>query len=155
MSLLHYPHCPRCQGELPIDRLYSEGRTWNGIVLIGDGSVWGGLLTAGNTGIVCPSCGTRLLVLQSYAVWGSWLLVIVGAVVPAVFIGGIAACFHIDSLHIDKNSVATKALWLVAVAFAGSWIYFLTRYSRRFVQLRPLERGEHAAFPLSKHEQAE
>ena len=70
MSLLHYPRCPRCEGELPNARLYSKGRTWQGVVLIGDGSLWGGILTAGNTGVVCPHCAMRLLVVQSRAVWG-------------------------------------------------------------------------------------
>lgn len=154
MSLLHYPRCPRCQGELPIDRLYSEGRTWNGIVLIGDGTIWGGVLTAGNTGIVCPSCGMRLLVLQSRALWGSWLLMMLGVVVPAVLVGVLAARLHIERLHIDKNSPGAKVLLVVALALGAFWVYFLNRYARRFVRLRPLERGEHAVFPL-KHEQAE
>ena len=147
MSLLEYPRCPRCQGELPIARLYSQGRTWHGVVLIGDGSAWGGYLTAGNTGIVCPSCGQRLLVLQSRAVWGGCLLFMLGVVVPAALTGYLAGPFHID-----QNSPWTMALVLVVLAF---WISFLNRYARRFVQLRPLESGEHATFPLSKQEQAE
>jgi len=150
VSLLDYPRCPRCQGELPIDRLYSEGRTWRGIVLIGDGSIWGGVLTAGNTGIVCPSCGMRILVLQSRALWGGWLLLIVGGLLPAVLIGDLAGHFHID-----KNSPRMISLLLVTVALGTFWIPFLYRFARRFIQLRPLESSEHAAFPLSERKQAE
>jgi hypothetical protein len=150
VSLLHYPRCPRCQGELPIVRLYSEGLTWAGLVLIGDESIWGGILTAGNTGIVCPRCGMRLLVLQSRALWGGWLLLLLGVVFPVALIGTVAGPFHVD-----KNSPWAIALMLVAVALGYFWISFLCRYAQRFVQLRPLESGEHAAFPLSKHEQAE
>ena len=150
MSLLDYPRCPQCQGELPIGRLYSEGRTWHGIVLIGDGSIWGGILTAGNTGIVCPTCGMRLLVLQSRAVWGGWFLLILGAVVPAALIAYLAG-----PLHIDENSPWTIALLLVAATLVSFWMSFLNRCAQRFVQLRPLESGEHAAFPLSEQELAE
>ena len=42
---------------------------------------------------------------------------------------------------------------VVAAVLGTSWISFLYRYARRLVQLRPLERGEHAAFPLSEQEQ--
>jgi hypothetical protein len=55
----------------------------------------------------------------------------------------------------DKNSPWTIGLVLVIAILASSWISFLYRYARRFVQVRPLETGEHAAFPLSEHEQAE
>ncbi len=41
---------------------------------------------------------------------------------------------------------------LVGLAF---WMYFLNRYARRFVRLRPPESGEHAAFPLPENQQAE
>ena len=150
MSLLHYPRCPRCQGELPIERLYTEGPTWQGAVLIGDGSKWGGILTAGNTGMVCPHCAMRLLVLQSRAVWGGSLLMFLGTLGPAVLIGELAR-----PLSIDINSPWTIAGVLVAAALGAFWISLLSRYARRFIQLRPLESGEHAAFPLSKHEPAE
>ncbi len=149
MSLLHYPRCPRCQSELPIARLYSEGRTYRGI-LIGDGTDWGGLLTAGNTGIVCPSCGMRLLVLQSRAVWGGYLLLLLGVIAAAFLIGDLARPFLIGK---DYRWVVAVALIIVALVFF--WQSFAYRYAQRFVQLRPLERGEQAAFPLSEHGHAE
>jgi hypothetical protein len=147
VSLLDYPRCPRCQGELAIERLYSQGRTWRGVVLIGDGSEWGGVLTAGNTGIVCPTCGMRLLVLQSRAVWGGLFLLLAGAFVPTVLVGYLAR-----PVHIDLKSPWTIALVVVVVALGSFWISFLNRFAQRFVQVRPLESGEHAAFPLSEHD---
>jgi len=80
-------------------------------------------------------------------VWGGWLLFVLGVVVPAAL-----TVYLAGPCHIDQNSPWTMALVLVVLAF---WISFLNRYARRFVQLRPLESGEHATFPLSKQEQAE
>ena len=75
---------------------------------------------------------------------------ILGALVPAVLIGGLAG-----PVHVDKNSPWAIGLLVVAAVLGTSWISFLYRYARRLVQLRPLERGEHAAFPLSEQEQVE
>ena len=104
------------------------------------------MLTAGNTGIVCPQCGMRLLVLQARAVWGGLLLTILGVAAPAVLIG------HLPRpLPVDKNSPWTIGV-VIGLAF---WMYLLNRYARRFVRLGPLESGEHAAFPLSEGQPAE
>ncbi len=143
MPLIEYPRCPRCHGELQIARLYSEGPTSRGIILTGDGSGWGGVLTAGNTGIVCPSCGTPLLVLQGRALLIAWLLMISAALVL-----GLVIFFLTQRFHFDENSQWSAALLLGALIVFSYPISNLVGYAKRFVQLRPLEEGEHAAFPL-------
>ena len=115
--------------------------------MIGDGSGFGGILTAGNTGIVCPACGLRLLVIQTRAVVAGIFLPLLGTLIPGI---GIA-------LILRRFSDSEIPGWvLAAFALIGYfWITFLMSYAQRFVRVRPLEEGEHAAFPLSERERAE
>jgi hypothetical protein len=77
-------------------------------------------------------------------------MLILGVMVPAGVIGTLWGPFHVD-----KISPWTVPLLLAAGVLGCFWISFLIRCAQRFVQLRPLEKGEHAAFPLSEHKQAE
>jgi hypothetical protein len=138
----NYPRCPKCDGQLPIQRLYREAPTWRGVILKGDGSLWAGMATAGNTGIVCPTCHSRLLVLQGRAVVANILISLFGYMVLLIL------WLQFSRPLVDQYFWAFLASTFAAVY---AWTGFVTRYQQRFVRLRPLEAGEHAAFPLTEH----
>ena len=135
MSLPDYPRCPRCHGGLPIERLYSEARV-------------AGKRIRGNTGIVCPACGLRLLVLQGRAEVARMLLSTFVTVVPVILIVLLLDHF---SVYVDERWMLGIGLLFWVVAY-GAPITLITRYSHRLLELRPLEPEEHGAFPLDNQQ---
>jgi hypothetical protein len=142
-----YPHCPKCQGVLPIRRLFKEAPTERSGLLVGDGSDAVGLFTVGNTGIVCTHCGAKLRVLQKGVLIAKLLTMLIGfpiLVVPFVLI--------METLE-RAHDTGWLVLLLLPPIVAGVMLF--ERLPPRFARLRPLADGEHAAFPLSENRESD
>jgi hypothetical protein len=132
MLVLDDPHCPNCQSVVSLGKLY-----WKG------GTNRAGFFTH-NTGIVCPTCGAKLPLLQ----------------LPFIlaYLLGLILFFWVYSLvimHFLLREISTAgwsgwawALLVLVPAFVA--VAMIQRYTRRFARLRPVEEGEQVAFPLSK-----
>jgi uncharacterized protein (DUF983 family) len=146
MSLLDYPRCPQCQGEVPIQRLYKEAPTLRGGLLIGDGSEFGGVFTIGTTGIVCPTCGAKLRVLQTGVAMAAMSTLMIGM---PILVGPFA-------LLMAELAKTHDSGWLVLLLLppAALVVILFNRLPPRFARLRLLGEGERAAFPLSENREA-
>ena len=127
------PSCPRCQGAVPLGRLYAETPTNRLGLLAGDG------FSINSTGIICPTCGCKLRVLQ----W--WVLL---ASVLGVLALGVVGFFAVTPFLTERN-----ARWLVVplIIVFGVAAIVVQRYARRFARLQIVEDDTGVVFPLSKH----
>jgi hypothetical protein len=94
------------------------------------------------TGVVCPTCGERLIILQARAV-------AVGFVSPFVFgvAGGMALVQIQDVLHEPLTTAQVISLLLVLGALLAVWQF---RVVPRFCRVRPATAQETVHYPLSK-----
>jgi hypothetical protein len=131
MSMLDDPRCPRCQGAVPLRELWKEAPKVKGLFL------------QGKVGIVCPSCGGKLRVLESRVVFlthGLFAIVCVASALLGDF----------ERAHEIKPSEGLQFLTLAPLV-AG--MFFLQwRYAYRFASVRNLKDGELVSFPLSVSE---
>jgi hypothetical protein len=102
MSLLDLPRCPNCNTEIDLKEL------WRAAPKTGRG----GFQIEGHVGVVCPTCGIKLRVLQA------WLQV-AGPLLFAAFLGFAFLIDHFVSLDADIPLSRAALLALGAVYFGG------------------------------------
>jgi len=125
------PRCPRCQGAVSLRELWKEAPKVRGVFL------------EGKVGIVCPSCGVKLRVLQYRVVLATLGLFAIFAAICAVF-GDFERAHHI------KPAEGVQILFIVSLV--GGMFFLQWRYAYRFAAIRSLRDGEKASFPLSVSE---
>jgi hypothetical protein len=128
MPLLSEPQCPQCLSTLSLRQLWRVAPTGRS-----------GLLLVGKVGVVCPHCGAKLRVLQ-----GGIGVVLVAAY--ALFVIGVLVIRWLT----HEGGVKTNQYALVgglAVCIGGAQI-LLSRWAPHLANLRSIEDGEEAAYPL-------
>jgi hypothetical protein len=125
MSLFDPSRCPNCNSNIDLKDLWRYApKTSRGSQL------------AGHIGIVCPVCGIKLRVLQGRLQITS----------IALFILLLSSALVLGRLRLSYGGVKPLLIGLGAVYLAG---YVLFQKSiPRLLQLRILEEGEQAGFPL-------
>src|SRR5690348_1315658 len=128
MPLPPSPKCLVCESSLPIRRVWSR-------------YAYRGLRLLKPTGVRCPGCGARFVILQRGAIIASMtsLLVFGGVVFAAVY------CIH--SLEWNLSNTAELVILLLAVP---PFLMLQNRVAARFCRLRRVEQGEAIRFPLEE-----
>jgi hypothetical protein len=125
MSLLELPRCPNCNSEVDLKEL------WRAAPKSGRGSQ-----LAGKIGVVCPVCGIKLRVLDGRA-----RILSVG-----LFIVMVCSAAAVGKMSKSYGNDRTVLVVFGILCIAG-YIFFQKSFSR-LLQLRILEEGETAGFPL-------
>ena len=129
MSLIPQPCCPRCGSPLPVVKAWwhSKGATTQGLYL------------AEKTGVICPDCGERLVLLQGRAVMAG----ILGFIsMGATMVGLLWLVAPPRTASLEIAALAGAPLLLACI-----WQF---RVVPRFCQLRPEVHGERVNYPLSR-----
>jgi DNA-directed RNA polymerase subunit RPC12/RpoP len=132
MSLLTQCRCPRCSGHLPIAKVWWAG--WPG------GGLWPLFRT---TGVVCPTCGLRLVILAS-------AMVCANVVISALSVGlGVWVLISLlDALRPQQVSVPLL-IGLLSI-FAAVVVYVHYRISPLFANVRVARDDEDVYYPLGE-----
>src|SRR5580704_6597556 len=139
MSLLHEPQCPFCGSALPMRALWDFARLEESKVIYGLGFLgeWG--LLRGKIGVACPSCRTKLKIVQTR-------IVLARALAWGVLVAS-AAWFGIWRRH----SALVLDKWLVygLLLLAYLSVLWLQRVSTPYLaQVRLPRDDEKLSYPL-------
>ena len=123
--------CPICNTRLPLARVWRLAQTVRGMVL------------RVPTGVVCSTCGQRLVILQGRAV-------IVGFVSFAIggFAGGMILIGLGKFLHHPLSSAQMVLVSLMALTPQIFWQFWIVPL---FCRVRPVTSGETVDFPERSH----
>jgi hypothetical protein len=130
MGVFGDPRCPQCDALVPLGSLWQRAPKDRG-----------GIFLVGKVGIGCPTCETKLRILQAglvTATMGSF-----AALCAAFGTLGVIEHAKLGSARQDLN------LLLIAPSIVA-WMILFRRYGYRFARLRPVENGEKVVFPLSR-----
>lgn len=129
MKLLPRARCPVCEGVLPLTRVWSKGSTARGLFL------------REKTGVACPGCGIRLVILQSRAVVAGFISFCV------LCFMGTFALVELDTLmHRRLHDVEVLLVLGVFAVLAGVWQF---RVVPLFCRVRVAGHGEPVNYPLT------
>ena len=131
MPLINSPVCNVCSTPLPVVKLWWKADTARGLFL------------RHKTGIVCPGCGTKFIVLQTQIVLFALGLLLVG--------GLLAFCAAAWVSRILGRNLTGGQFWAAAIPILLGVAVIHFRVSPLFAQVRPVDRDETADFPLSRH----
>ena len=131
MKLLRPPVCTTCGSPLPIVKVWWKADTARGFFLIT------------KTGVSCPNCGSRFIILQSR-------VVLVGA---AIYLCGIALVLFATIVFQKLTGIGLRGGGLVAIILPLILLVAVVhfRISPLFARVRLAENGEEADFPLSRY----
>jgi hypothetical protein len=122
--------CPRCNGALPLIKLWWQTN-----------NMYMYVLPAKELGVVCPTCGTALVVLMGGVICASFL-----SFWSAV---GLGLLWLIWAPRILSGHVALAAALLMLILFS---VLLQPRFAMLFAGLRPVIEGETPDYPLGKPE---
>jgi hypothetical protein len=125
------PRCPQCGNSVPLQQLWRVAPSGRG-----------GIVLTGRIGILCPSCGVKLSVLQ-----GRVRAIAFG--IYAVFVGCIC-CVGLAARHGFVRFNDTGVLSAIALGFSAKFI-ILPSLSPRVARLRVVDLNEDVQFPLNQH----
>src|SRR6267378_22191 len=121
MAILDGPRCPGCQGAVSLRELWKEAPKVKGLFL------------EGKVGIVCPSCGNKLRVLQ-YRVVIVTLGLFAAVCVTAAILG------NIERARDFRPPQGVQ--YLIIGLMVGGMFFFQSHYAYRFATLRRVRDGE-------------
>jgi hypothetical protein len=123
--------CPTCHTQLPLARVGWRAR-----------KTLRGLMLRETTGVICPGCGDR------------WVIVQVGPVVVGLssfFIGIAAAWVLIRLQNVLHHPLRDPQILLAILLLLVPLVFWQNRIVPLFSGLRPVGKGESVHFPLSPH----
>jgi hypothetical protein len=129
MSLLDPPRCPQCNSDIALRDFWEVAPKQSR-----------GSALSGSLGIVCPTCGVKLKVIQG-RVHLSFALVLVVPFALALLVGRV--------IPLDSGTDSSKLMVICLGAIYIGGFFLQQRYIPRLLQVRFLKDGEVVEYPLA------